>query len=159
VHPKALQVRLGHASSAETMDTYGHLYPDTDQGTRAAIDTAFRVASNVAEHVAYGFHHGRRNARNSRSHRMYKWGAWDSNPQPTVKSWSPDIPVQTSVGCRVHLIPFHPHSSPRLCRPAPSRTTPSRPPRSTAARQVPDRNIVITRRWPPIGRRSRLPRS
>jgi len=37
VHPKALQVQLGHANAAETIDTYGHLYPDTDQGTRTAI--------------------------------------------------------------------------------------------------------------------------
>ena len=83
VHSKVLQVRLGHASAAETMDTYGHLYPDADQSTRTAIDTAFRVASNVAENVACGFHHGRRNRRNRRSTRKCSWGAWDSNPQPT----------------------------------------------------------------------------
>ncbi len=83
VHSKVLQVRLGHASAAETMDTYGHLYPDTDQSTRIAIDAAFRVASNVAENVAYGFHHGRRNGRNRRSNGRCSWGAWDSNPQPT----------------------------------------------------------------------------
>jgi hypothetical protein len=86
VHPKVLQVRVGHASAAETMDTYGHLYPDTDQTTRTAIDTAFRVASNVAENVACGFHHGRRMRRNRRSHDRCSWGAWDSNPQPTVKA-------------------------------------------------------------------------
>ena len=68
VHSKVLQVRLGHASAAETMDTYGHLYPDSDQGTRIAIDTAFRVASNVAKDIACGFHHGRRNRRNRWSH-------------------------------------------------------------------------------------------
>lgn len=28
VNPKALQVRMGHASITETMDTYGHLFPD-----------------------------------------------------------------------------------------------------------------------------------
>ncbi len=83
VHEKVLQVRLGHASAAETMDTYGHLYPDADHTTRTAIDTAFRVASKVAENVAYGFHHGRRNGRNRRSHGRCSWGAWDSNPQPT----------------------------------------------------------------------------
>jgi hypothetical protein len=48
------------------MDTYGHLYPDAVQGARTAIDTAF---SNIAECVvAHGFHHGRRNRKNSRSH-------------------------------------------------------------------------------------------
>jgi hypothetical protein len=30
LHPKVLQVCVGHASAAETMDTYGHLYPDAD---------------------------------------------------------------------------------------------------------------------------------
>jgi hypothetical protein len=67
------------------MDAYGHLYPDADQTTRIAIDTAFRVASNVAENVACGFHHGRRNGRNSRSYGRCERGAWDSNPQPTAK--------------------------------------------------------------------------
>jgi len=80
MHSKVLQVRLGHAVSSETMDTYGHLHPNTDQGTRAAIDTAFRVAPNVAESVACGLHQGRRNRRNRRSHGRCVWGAWDSNP-------------------------------------------------------------------------------
>jgi len=83
VHPKTLQARLGHASSAETMDTYRLLHPDTDSGTCGAIDTAFRVASNVAEGIACGFRHARRNARSRRSHGTFRWGAWDSNPQPT----------------------------------------------------------------------------
>ncbi|MBS2965137.1 site-specific integrase [Actinocrinis puniceicyclus] len=83
VHSKVLQVRLGHASAAETMDTYGHLYPDADRTTRIAIDTAFRVASNVAENVAYGFHRGRPSGRTRRSRGRCSWGAWDSNPQPT----------------------------------------------------------------------------
>ena len=30
--------RLGHASAAETLDTYSHLWPDSDDRTRAAID-------------------------------------------------------------------------------------------------------------------------
>ncbi|MEO3863719.1 site-specific integrase [Acrocarpospora sp. B8E8] len=41
--PKVIQERLGHASITETMDTYGHLYPDSDQTTRAAIDAAFAL--------------------------------------------------------------------------------------------------------------------
>jgi integrase len=39
--PKVIQERLGHASITETMDTYGHLYPNSDESTRAAIDAAF----------------------------------------------------------------------------------------------------------------------
>lgn len=40
--PKVVQERLGHASITETMDTYGHLWPDADDQTRQAIDEALR---------------------------------------------------------------------------------------------------------------------
>jgi integrase len=36
---KTVQARLGHASAAETLDTYSHLWPDSDDRTRAAVDT------------------------------------------------------------------------------------------------------------------------
>jgi integrase len=35
---KTVQGRLGHASAAETPDTYSHLWPDSDDRTRAAVD-------------------------------------------------------------------------------------------------------------------------
>lgn len=35
---KVVQARLGHASAAETLDTYGHLWPDSDDRTRQAVD-------------------------------------------------------------------------------------------------------------------------
>ena len=35
---KAVQARLGHASAAETLDTYSHLWPDSDDRTREAVD-------------------------------------------------------------------------------------------------------------------------
>ncbi len=35
---KAVQSRLGHQSAMETLDTYGHLWPDSDDETRNAID-------------------------------------------------------------------------------------------------------------------------
>lgn len=46
---KVVQSRLGHASAIETLDTYGHLWPDSEESTRAAIDallvpTSIRVA-------------------------------------------------------------------------------------------------------------------
>lgn len=34
---KVVQARLRHASAKTTLDTYGHLWPDTDDSTRAAI--------------------------------------------------------------------------------------------------------------------------
>ena len=33
---KTVQARLGHATAAETLDTYGHLWPDSDDRTREA---------------------------------------------------------------------------------------------------------------------------
>jgi hypothetical protein len=30
LNPKVIQARLGHASITETMDTYGHLFPDAE---------------------------------------------------------------------------------------------------------------------------------
>lgn len=35
---KVVQARLGHASAAETLDTYSHLWPDSGERTRAAVD-------------------------------------------------------------------------------------------------------------------------
>jgi hypothetical protein len=36
---KTVQGRLGHATAAETLDTYAHLWPDSDDRTREAIDS------------------------------------------------------------------------------------------------------------------------
>ena len=35
---KVVQARLGHASASETLDTYSHLWPDSEDRTREAID-------------------------------------------------------------------------------------------------------------------------
>jgi integrase len=35
---KTVQRRLGHQSATETLDTYGHLWPDSDDETREAVD-------------------------------------------------------------------------------------------------------------------------
>lgn len=44
---KVVQARLGHATAAETLDTYGHLWPDSEDSTRAALDAVF--AGHVAK--------------------------------------------------------------------------------------------------------------
>jgi integrase len=36
---KTVQVRLGHATAAETLDTYSHLWPDSEDRTREAVDS------------------------------------------------------------------------------------------------------------------------
>jgi integrase len=38
LNPKVIQARLGHATITETMDTYGHLFPDAEDLGRGAID-------------------------------------------------------------------------------------------------------------------------
>jgi integrase len=46
---KTVQARLGHASAAETLDTYSHLWPDSDDRTRAAVDAVLAPAAE--EHL------------------------------------------------------------------------------------------------------------
>lgn len=46
---KTVQARLGHASASETLDTYSHLWPDSDDRTREAIDAAW--AKPTEQHV------------------------------------------------------------------------------------------------------------
>jgi hypothetical protein len=43
-----IQVRLGHATITETMDTYGHLFPDSEDLGRGAIDAILGPASAAA---------------------------------------------------------------------------------------------------------------
>jgi integrase len=38
---KVVQRRLGHQSAIETLDTYGHLWPDSEDETRIAVDDVF----------------------------------------------------------------------------------------------------------------------
>jgi integrase len=35
---KVVQARLRHASAKTTLDTYAHMWPDSDDSTRAAVD-------------------------------------------------------------------------------------------------------------------------
>jgi integrase len=45
---KTVQARLGQPSAAETLDTYSHLWPDSDDRTRAAVDSVLgRIADSV----------------------------------------------------------------------------------------------------------------
>lgn len=41
---KTVQARLGHATAAETLDTYSHLWPDADDTTRTAVDSALKIS-------------------------------------------------------------------------------------------------------------------
>ena len=43
---KTVQARLGHASATETLDTYSHLWPDSDDRTREAIDSVLGPAAD-----------------------------------------------------------------------------------------------------------------
>jgi integrase len=44
LNPKVIQARLGHAAIAETMDTYGHLFPDSEDLGRGAVESALGTA-------------------------------------------------------------------------------------------------------------------
>ena len=45
---KTVQARLGHASAAETLDTYSHLWPDSEDRTRRAIDTVLGAPADFS---------------------------------------------------------------------------------------------------------------
>lgn len=41
---KVVQKRLGHSSAVETLDTYGHLWPDSEEDTRTAVDAVLTTS-------------------------------------------------------------------------------------------------------------------
>lgn len=41
-----VRARLGHATAAETLDTYSHLWPDSEDRTRAAVDDVLGPAAD-----------------------------------------------------------------------------------------------------------------
>jgi integrase len=40
---KTVQARLRHTSATTTLNTYGHLWPDADESTRAAVATVLKA--------------------------------------------------------------------------------------------------------------------
>lgn len=51
---KVVQARLRHASAKTTLDTYAHLWPDSDDSTRAAIDSAMAAREGDSRAAADG---------------------------------------------------------------------------------------------------------
>lgn len=52
---KVVQERLGHASASETLDTYSHLWPDSDDRTREAVDEVLGASTpNLADSLRTG---------------------------------------------------------------------------------------------------------
>ncbi|WP_457098595.1 tyrosine-type recombinase/integrase [Microbacterium sp. P5_E9] len=45
---RTVQARLGHASAAETLDTYSHLWHDAEDRTRDAVDSVLAGGSRGA---------------------------------------------------------------------------------------------------------------
>ena len=43
---KVVQARLGHASASETLDTYAHLWPESDERTRNAVDSVMGLVQS-----------------------------------------------------------------------------------------------------------------
>ena len=46
---KVVQARLRHASAKTTLDTYGHLWPDSEERTAAAIDAALAARTRSVD--------------------------------------------------------------------------------------------------------------
>ncbi len=53
-HAKAIQERLGHSSITVTMDTYGHLMPEIDEGLADMLDADMRDARKTTHAYAVG---------------------------------------------------------------------------------------------------------
>ena len=51
---KVVQERLGHASAVETLDTDSHLWPDDEDGTRAAVDEVLGAARTTSGRPSAG---------------------------------------------------------------------------------------------------------
>lgn len=49
---KTVQARLRHASAVTTLDTYGHLWPDRDESTRAAVESVFSARAEQGRNTA-----------------------------------------------------------------------------------------------------------
>jgi integrase len=49
LNPKVIQTRLGHATISETMDTYGHLFPEDEDLGRGAIETLINNAAELRQ--------------------------------------------------------------------------------------------------------------
>jgi integrase len=49
---KVVQHRLRHASAKTTLDTYGHLWPDTDESTRTAVERV--MSARLADSLRTG---------------------------------------------------------------------------------------------------------
>jgi integrase len=57
---KVVQKRLGHKSAVETLDTYANLWPDTEDQTRAAVDSVLMCATRAPSERAGGETAGQR---------------------------------------------------------------------------------------------------
>ena len=49
---KAVQRHLGHASAMTTLDTYAHLWPDSDDVTRRALEAGVAAIASPPRHEA-----------------------------------------------------------------------------------------------------------
>lgn len=51
---KVVQARMRHASAKTTLDVYGHLWPDTEESTRAAVETVLAARADSLRTAANG---------------------------------------------------------------------------------------------------------
>ena len=48
---KTVQTRLRHASAKTSLDTYGHMWPDRDESTRATIEAVFTARAELGRNA------------------------------------------------------------------------------------------------------------
>ncbi|MDP9074472.1 MAG: tyrosine-type recombinase/integrase [Actinomycetota bacterium] len=58
-HPKAIQTRMGHSSIRVTLDRYGHLFPELDEGLAASfgarlVEAREKRSQSTVVHAAFG---------------------------------------------------------------------------------------------------------
>jgi hypothetical protein len=49
---KTVQLRFGHASAVETLNTYSHLWPDSDDRTREAVELVLGTSAEGPQSAA-----------------------------------------------------------------------------------------------------------
>lgn len=86
---KVVQARMGHASAMVTLDVCGHLWPDSDDRTRAAVDAFLApLADSVRTETAASQMRGTTSKRRDRR---------DSEDDPTLARWEDEGGAVTRV--------------------------------------------------------------
>jgi integrase len=138
---KVVQSRLGHASATETLDTYAHLWPDSEDRTRQAVDSVLGASGDLL---------------GDRGASVFSEASDLSSPiagTPSLSTARPSPGTRSSSasgGSAERMQP--PHTPPRT----PSKACPitwlaSNPPQGPGSESSPTRQAVVRHRGPHVG--------